>query len=201
MKKEKKSHGVQLLIRTVVKDPEGKVLSDIGQKPSKSFVIQFLEFLRFLFHGAATSKLATDTDGLERGIYRTTEACSATFFADAGVNESLWGIVVGTGDTAETNTDYKLDTQLGEGAGAGQITHGAMTIGITAVVGANVDLELKRAFTNNTGSAIIVKEAGVYVRCSYAVVEFCIVRDVLLASINVPDRCSLSVYYTLRTTV
>lgn len=208
MTKEKKSHGVQLLIRTVVKDPDGKVLSDTGQKPSKSFVIQFLEFIRYLFDATGANRLATDINGAEDEIYSDLYTCAVHSQVDAtlieyGVN---YGVVVGTGDTAKTNTDYKLETKLTEGVGAGNITHGVVTIGTTAVVGANVDLEIKRPFTNNTGSTIIVKEAGIYTKYKGAGAPaagnyHCIIRDVLPASVNVPDRCSLTVYYTIRTTV
>lgn len=201
---EKKSHGVQLLIRAVVRDPEGRVLSDTGQKPSKSFVIQFLEFIYGLFDGPATLE-ATAVDGTEDVIYRAEGVdgyCYLHLRVDAPINDDTHGIVVGTGSTAETNTDYKLEAQLTEGVGAGNITHGAMVVGTAGVVGANVDLEIKRSFPNNTGSTITVAEAGVYAKQGIFVPYYhCIIRDVLAASIDVPDKCALTVYYTLRTTV
>lgn len=200
---EKKPHGVQLLIRAVVKDPDGKIIHDTGQKPSKSFVIQFLEVVYGIFNALAVGGYEiTATDGTEDYVYVHDQNCNQHFIVDAGVNVSTHGIVVGTGDTAETNTDYKLQTQLTEGVGAGNITHGAMTVGAVAVVGANVDLELKRSFTNNTGSTITVKEAGIYIFLNYSTLFYhCIIRDVLVSPIDVPDKCTLTVYYTLRTTV
>lgn len=198
MKEKKKSHGVQLLIRTVVKDTEGKVVSDTGQKPSKSFLQQFLKFFYGLFRGQ--DQTAADITGVARNIIENSGSSVIHFFIDAEVNISTHGIVVGTGDTAPTNADYKLETQLTEGVGAGQITHHAVTIENAAVVGANVDLETKRSFVNNTGSAITVKEAGIYTRWQ-ANWSHCIIRDVLPGPVTVPDKCSLAVYYTLRTTV
>lgn len=199
--KEKKSHGVQLLIRAVVKDPDGKVLSDTGQKPSKSFVIQFLEFLYALFNAPAFLN-ATDVNNVENKIYDDGQYASHHLKAGAPINASTWGIVVGTGDTAETNADYKLETQLTEGVTAGKITHGAVTVETTAVVGANVDLETKRSFPNNTGSTITIKEAGIYTEMHLAAYKYhCIIRDVLGTPIDVPDMCALTVYYTFRTTV
>ena len=194
--KEKKAHGVQLLIRTVVKDPDGKVVHDSGQRPAKSFVIAFLGLIcSFFQHAAVGSK---DTSGDVRGPWGG--AAGTTCRVDATINQSLWGLVVGTGNTAEDNLDWKLETQLTEGAGAGNITHGAVTVSIPGVVGANVDFEVKRPFTNNTGSVITVKEAGIY---SYSSAPYyhCNIRDVLPGPINVPDKCSLTIYYTLRTTV
>lgn len=205
MKKEKKSHGVQLLLRMVVKDPDGKVLSDTGQKPSKSFIIQFLELIGAFFDGVTTS--ATDTSGAASLIYHKDAYALYTIArAGAALNVSLYGVQVGTGDTPEDNEDHKLDTQLTEGVGAGNITHGATVIGVAAVVGPNVDVEIKRAFINNTGSTITVKEAGLAIRYGEPAVPVSlkyhlIIRDVLPASIDIPDRCGLAVYYTARTTV
>lgn len=200
MKNEKKPHGVQLRIRMVVRDPDGKVIQDTGEKPSQSFVIQFLEYIYHLFNAPALG-LATDKVNTEQKIYRGAEAMSNFFRVKAGVNVSMYGLVVGTGDTAEDNVDYKLATQLTEGATAGKITHGGTISVTTAVVGANVDLVLKRAFTNNTGSTITVKEAGMYVNNAWETKQHCIVRDVLAASVEVLDKCSLTLYYTFRTTV
>lgn len=197
--KKSKSHGVQLLVRAVVRDLDGKVISDTGQKPSKSFVIQFLEFIKAAFDAVTTA--ATDKTGTERTIYRSTYAPYNSFQLYSAANEYINGIVVGTGDTAVTNTDYRLVNQLEEGATAGKITHGISSFGSPAVVGANVDMNITRSFTNNTGSTITVKEAGIYVKSYYlAWYSFCIIRDVI-GPILVPDKCSLTVIYTYRTTV
>ena len=161
-------------------------------------MIQFLEFIYAMGVGTAIYS-ATATDGAEKYFYRHDYACDYMFQLDAPVNESGYGIVVGTGDTAETNTDHKLETQLTEGMGAGNITHGEQIIGAAAVVGANVDMDIKRAFTNGTGSTITVKEAGVY--ASLSINYHCILRDVLSPAVDVPDKCSLTVIYTVRTTV
>ncbi|MBA7636008.1 hypothetical protein ES703_43621 [subsurface metagenome] len=198
MKEKKKAHGIQLLLQAIVRDPDGKIVSDTGQKPAKSFVIQFLEFI----YGMATQFgfEATTVNNSEKYIYAgSTRPCSDHLRIDGGYDTR--GIVVGTGDTAVDNEDYKLETQLTEGAGAGNISHGLQVIETTAVVGANVDLETKRSFTNNTGSTITVKEAGMYVSVTTAAGTeyFCIIRDTLTAP--VPDKYSLTIIYTLRTTV
>lgn len=207
MEKEKKSHGVQLLIQCVVKDPDGKIVTDTGQAPSKSFVIQFLEFLYLVFKpGALTAK--TDTTGAAGYIYYNlipSVPPRAALSVVADVNDDTHGIVIGTGDTAEDNENHKLETQLTEGVGVGNITHGELEIVPTDVVGGNVDLVLKRAFTNNTGVAIGAKEVGIYSNWKNTLDPFdvyhCIVRDVLGAPVNIPDRYSLTIIYTYRTTV
>ncbi|TKJ25413.1 MAG: hypothetical protein CEE41_04365 [Hadesarchaea archaeon B3_Hades] len=197
-KKEKKAHGIQVLLRMVVRDPDGKIISDTGRKPTKSFVFQFLKFIYGMFR-ASGDYLAKETSGASGIIYDESQDGTHHFRLNAALAQSLYGVVVGTGDTAEDNEDYALATQLTEGVTAGKISHGAMIIGTAGVVGANVDLEVKRAFTNLTGSTITVKEAGVYV--SRVGDYFCILRDVLPAAVDVYDKCSLTVYYTFRTTV
>ncbi len=201
-KKEKElAKPLQTLIRTVVTKPDGTVMYDSGTHPSRSFVIQFLEFVYGISGGAGNYLQVTATNNTEQYIYMYNQETAEHFFADAPVNVSNHGIVVGTGDTAVDNTDYKLETQLGEGVGAGQITHGAMVFVATVEVGANIDFVLKRSFVNNTGSTITVKEAGVYVRNLMVPTQHCIIRDVLGVPIDVPDKCALTVYYTIRTTV
>jgi len=196
--KKNKTHGVQLLLRAVVTDPDGKVISDTGEKPAQSFLIQFLELVFLWFRGSLGKQSATQIDGTEDYIYWGEGAAYVWFPADA--NDGSRGVVIGTGDTAVTNTDYKLENKIAEGSGATQMTHGAVTVNTTGVVGANVDLLITRSFTNNSGGAITVKEAGFYVEIDIPTVYpfFCMTRDTLSAP--VPDKCSLTLHYTLRTT-
>jgi len=189
--------------RVVVTDPKGRILFDSGRRPSKSFVIQFLEFVRHVLDGTGfPGGAATDITNSETRIYNGGAYCNKIFRGDATINVSTHGIVVGrnAGSTAESNTNYKLDTQLTEGTGAGQITHGECVIVASAVVGANVEIDTHRAFTNNTGSIISVKEVGFYVRNSEDGVTHCVIRDVI-TEVSLPDKCSLTVYYYWRTTV
>lgn len=194
---------IQLSIRLVVKDKKGRVLEDTGRKKSHSFVIQFLKFfyamLSFDVDGA-TNYSATETSGVAGYLYKGNVWADKNFRVDAGVGDHEWGIVVGTGIAALSNTDIRLATQLTEGVGAGNITHGAMDMGTTGIVGAAVEMDLIRAFTNNTGSPITVNESGLYCRHYTDDDYFCLIRD-LTGAITIPHLCSLTVYYTLRTTV
>lgn len=200
--KEKKTHGIQLLIQAVVTGPDGKVISDTGERPARSFVIQFLEFIRTLFDATYGTISFTATDGTEDRLYESLSNLQYQFNIDAGVGASSHGLVVGTSDAAETNTDYRLGARIGHGVGVGNISYGAVVITAAAVVGPNVDLVVKRAFTNLTGSAIGVKEAGIYTKFNVSTYWYhCIARDVFPGTVNVPDHCSLTVYYTIRTTV
>lgn len=198
--KERESHGVQLLLRAVVRDSEGRVISDTGRKPSRSFVIQFLEYVYWKFSSPAAVQDATDILNAEEEIYGGDLRSATEYFrVKAAVNEDAYGVVIGTGDTAADNEDYKLETKIAEGTGAGQMTHGQSVVEDTGEVGANVDLDIVRIFTNFSGATITVKEAGIYVYSNTH--HHCIVRDVLPAAIDVVDKCSLTIYYTFRTAV
>lgn len=189
---------MQLLLRLVVTDPNGKVLTDTGQKPSKSFVIQWLEAIYYIFDGIEPTN--TCILGTEERMVRTGVTLTSQCKTNAPINDDEYGIVAGTGDTAVDNEDYKLATQLTEGVGVGNITHGAM-VHETVVIDTYVSWEMKRPFTNNTGSLITVKEVGTYTKQANTspYPSHCIIRDVLGTPVDVPDKCSLTAYYTWRT--
>lgn len=199
--KDKQAASMQLMVRLVVTDEKGRVIKDTGDVPSRSYVIQFLEHI-YAFLSKPSTLSITDVAGAESICYSNVNTCEKHMRFDGGIGASQYGIVVGSGDTAPTNTDFKLETQITHGTGAGKITHNVCTVDeVTAVVGVNVDLILLRSFTNNTGALRTVKEVGIYVKQTITPEYFCIIRDVLGSPVEVPDKCSLSVYYTMRTTV
>lgn len=199
---KEKANDVQLLLRLEVRDAQGRLISNTGNIKSKSFVIQWLEGVYSIFRGIAFN--ATDINNAETEINNGGGyGLSSCLWIQAGVDNGTYGIVIGTGTNAVTNTDYRLQTKIAQGAGAGQMSHGAMIFVTTAIVGANVDFVTKRTFTNNSGAQITVNEAGTYTYNAGHVAHpvHCIIRDKLAVGVDVPDKCSLTVYYTWRTTV
>jgi len=208
--KDTKPASVELLVRVVVKDSEGRIIKCIGSlgtKPSRSYVIAFLTFVSACMR--VTTLSPTDITNTARMIYNSAGGSFQNFLINAGVGGTDRGIVIGSGVNAPTNTDYKLQTIIAHGAGAGQMSYGAQVINATGVVGANVDLIIQRTFTNNSGGDVTINEVGLYVRRDVAYAPdppggactHCAIRDVLPASVTVPNMCSVTVYYTLRTTV
>lgn len=146
-----------------------------------------------------------DIIGTDRTVHTT-----ATMFRYqiAGINGpddgANYGGVVGTGTTAPTNSDYQLETQIAHGVGAGQLDYGVQSFTNAAVVSSNVDFVTSRDFYNGSGSTITVTEIGVYAQAKDTVGNtrfFCIIRDVLASSQDVLDTQTLTVQYTMRTTV
>ena len=186
---------MQLFYRILIHDKNGRLKSKTEWIVSRSFLLQWLQMIhRFCAVLGITIKDYA-------GVNQTPGPVYGFVRMDAGANDASHGIVCGTGDTAVTNVDYQLETQIAEGAGAGQLNHGSQAFTAAAVVGTNVDWVLTRAFTNNSGGAITIKEIGLYtwnVDFSYG---FCMVRDVLSTPKEVPDTEIATIQYTVRTTV
>ncbi|MBA7532980.1 hypothetical protein ES705_25215 [subsurface metagenome] len=124
--------------------------------------------------------------------------------APAGDDEK--GILVGGGATAESFEDYNLDSQIAEGAGAGQLSHAASEAhNVTYTAGPKVlQNELVRYFNNNSGGGIDVNEVALVTEgiCdAFHIDVFVLVsRDVLGSTVNVPDTGQLKVTYTIQLT-
>lgn len=118
----------------------------------------------------------------------------------AGV--STWGIQIGSDDTAVVITDYKLNTQIAHGSGAGEMLYGAQTI-TTGGVSPNKYAKILRTFTNNTANPIDVKECGLvaYPYCQGIGPDpIMITRDVISPTITVAAADTLPLEIYLQTT-
>lgn len=194
---------LQTYYRLVKRNAKGEVIEDTGKLLSHSYVLQFLQFLEG--RGSFREITAKDVTGAQTTLIKDgTEIVEEFGHIHAGAGVDTFGIVVGTnaGTTAEDNENYKLDTQIAHsGTGeAGKLNHQAMVINMPAVVGVNVDMDISRAFVNETGSPITVKEIGVYCENEVDNVYHMFMRDVVTDKV-VADAETLTVTYTLRTTV
>lgn len=195
---------IELLQRVIVRDRDGRIKHDLGLVPSRSWVIAFLENLYVYFKSTGTHAGVEDTGGTSRTVGGVSPTQATTMNMHGPDDNDAYGIVVGTGTTAEANTDYALDTQIAHGLGAGQLDYGATSWTAPAEIGAYIDLIFSRAFYNGSGDTVTVYEIGIYAICKDSggnVRYFCVVRDVLAAGVAVADMETLTVQYTLRTTV
>jgi len=125
----------------------------------------------------------TDTSNTARsqGSYRP-------FRIDCAAGVSAYGLVVGTGTNAVTLTDYKLQTQIAHGNGAGQLAYGAGSFVAPTTSGSDRYWDAVRTFTNNSGGDITINEVGIYAFSSNPY-YYCIARDltggVLIANTKV----------------
>lgn len=192
--------------RIVVTDKNGKVKRKTRWKKSKSWNIGFLQHLQFMMihaYGVVAQTITiADITNTARTFGPATTAYDYFLSAYGADNDGSYGIVLGTGVTAVGNTDYKLATIIAHGTGSEQLDYGSSSFTAAAVVGANVDMILSRAFYNGSGATITVKEMGIYVD-SYStdgvVHAFLICRD-LIAAVDILDTETASAQYVFRTT-
>lgn len=123
----------------------------------------------------------------------------ATININGNANDSTKGIVIGTGSTAVTPSDYVLVSQCVQGVGANQFQHGAQSAPIgTGVSGSVTSFQLRREFVNGSGSSIAVREIGIY--GEYSGSFFMDYREVLGSADNVPNGSTYRVDITFSIT-
>ncbi len=192
---------VELYIYAEVRDAEGNLTWTMPQRKSDSFVQNFLIFIGAMLDGVDTD--AIDKDNTSQRIYDDTTGDASNYFQGSGpVGNADYGIIIGSNSTAEDNTDYWMNTQIVEGSGVGEMKYNIQNIEAPAVVGANVDMEYKRVFTNLSGAQVDVRECGIAVLQNGVGTKYhLIARDLLGGGVGVADNASLLIMYTWRTTV
>ncbi len=187
-------HGeVGAVLELMVKDKNDKV-TDHRIMKSRSFVRQFLELLFVEFNKLPpkAALLMKDIGGSPRYIregYRN-------FDCAGGVGELARGIMVGTGITAPTIDDYRLEATIAHGLGAGQLQYGGVTFGLPASDPTTSQFTITRDFANASGGDITVSEIGLYVvGWDGAARYFMVIRDVIAGGIVVPNGQTLTVNY------
>lgn len=115
-------------------------------------------------------------------------------------NNSTYGLVVGTGNTAETFNDYVLASQCVHGTGTNQFTHGAGNIlGSWNGTTKKWTATMTRGFFNQSGATISVAETGIYVyKAASQILLYN--RDVLSPAVDVANGDTITVTYTIETT-
>jgi hypothetical protein len=202
---------VNLLYRTIISDTEtGKVEKRSHWKRSRSFVLQFLQHLEVTMNHAyaanPTTVSAVNTSNVAKNIPYVTAGGQGVInhmSINAANADATYGFQVGTGATAPANSDYVMQTPIGNGSGGGQLNYGAHTFVDAVIVGGNVDFVMSRTFANASGGTINVTEIGIYCKTNDSTGNpfiFLIVHDVV-TSTPVLNTKTLTVQYTFRTTV
>lgn len=177
-------------LRAVQRDEMGEEVWSTPWKPSESFVIQFLEiihaYLSFISRDITT--VANEEDEWTRESEPRANAVSG---------DTTKGIVVGTGSTAVTNTDYKMETKIAHGSGAGQLLYSSMSWSQPCEVGAELRLVAARSFTNDSGSTVTIQEVGIEVEEYNTSKDRLIAHDLL--TVAIPYTETRSVEYRITT--
>jgi len=187
----------ELWYSVVVRDRHGKIVSR-ERRRSKSFLKQWNQTVYIQVTGGPLAVVGTNGE-----LGTASSADGNNFFMKEAAAVDYGGSVIGTGDTAVAIDDYALETQIVEGAGVGQMNYQACTVATSVVSAPNCGFVVSRAFVNNSGAEITVRESGLYMYCKSAGgtnTRCCGVRDVLTTPQAVPNGGSISINYTLRVT-
>ncbi|MEM2233820.1 MAG: hypothetical protein QXP81_09825 [Nitrososphaerota archaeon] len=176
----------------MVTDEDGGV---VVRKPANSLLRGFYDTLYAHMANVNTSTIAED------GTSITIDPVRPGYFNFVSApGETRQGIVVGTGTTPVSMTDFRLAAKIGHGTGAGQLIYGSTSVTSLEYLGINTfRFYVTRLFTNNSGSDITVNEVGL--------LEFIPtwsrghLVDRTLVTFVVPNGRSRNVVYELRVTV
>jgi hypothetical protein len=183
---------VKAYLKVKVIDENGKCIY-YRRYRSRSFVANFLRQLFTNLSGQSINNV--NTSGGSYGI-NTQDDISVS---DSS-NDSRYGILIGTGTSAPSITDYNLSQVIANGTSVGQMQYGAVSVtGAVTNTSTNTGyITVNRTFTNNSGSSITVSEVGLV---AYSVVSnqfYLIIHDLLPSPITVPNGSSLSISYEIQ---
>lgn len=154
--------------------------------------------------GARPAGMGRGTD--VNGYWSTLESTTLAGYRGASASNT-YGIVLGTGVTAESFEDYSLAAIIANGTGSGQMSYVASETPIKEydAIGKVYSVTHGRFFNNNSAGAIVVGECGLYAReqspsSSASYIAVLRTRDVLPTPISVPSAGQVKVTYTFALT-
>jgi len=188
----------KVYIEIEVRDRNGNIIEK-RKEPSRTWVQNFMNLLWGIFSGApfqvTLPNASTNTVNISR-------CCDAYLTVNAGQNDDSFGIVVGSGTTAYSVSQYTLSQQIQNGTGNGQLLYGSTTVNTVVDTGSSLVIQIVRTFTNDSGSSVSVNEIGLMISVgqSCANWKFLIARDVLSSGVTVPNGSTLTVRYIVTMT-
>ena len=186
---------VEIFYELGVADESGHRAFSSGKVQAKSFVKQFAQLM---FNVGFQAAVGTPTSVTNVAGSSVTTMQQMGFRTDAGTTTSTYGILVGTGTSAESINDTALQTQVAHGASAGQLQYGAMTYAAPSTTATTTTFRCTRVFTNASGGTVTVQEIGLVSREQSN--SFLLIRD-LTGAVAVNNGQQLTVNYDFTTTI
>ena len=194
---------VKLFYGIKLYDRNGKLIEE-RLKPAHSYTLQFLQIMSAVLTFRTTNPTIKDISGVGRNVAATGNWDSAYYpftmrYSYAFEDSSRDGIVVGTGDTAETISDYAMDSLINSGDADGELVYHMMdlrNLATTEYVIPESYFDFERSFFNLGSITVTVKEIGLQViyATTVAGAEGLIARDVV-DPIAIPAGGYLTVIY------
>ena len=176
-----RSHS-KIEIQAIITNESGRIIKKYRWKRANSLIKQFMQDM--MAHMSQVAQTVND-------ITNTSRACAVSgtgIDCTAGSGVTTKGIVIGTGTNAVLMTDYALQTQV-----TTNIAHGSVSVGLENPDANTWRVALQRAFVNNTGATLSVKEVGLYAIISGLTATMCIDRT--LYAVDVPSGLTLTLTY------
>lgn len=175
---------VKIEILAEIYDASGNLKERQPWREANSLLKAFIQALSCQL--AVANQTIKDTGGTDRdcpvntGNLRTAAPAATT----------TYGIVVGTGETAVTMADNKLETQVFT-----NIAHALPSYLVENPDSSTWRIAITRAFTNNTGATVNIKEVGLYCMVGGTTWFACIDRT--LYSVSIPNGEILALTYRI----
>jgi len=170
---------------------------------SHSFLYNFIGMLQIMAGNAPTE--SSSSYYLSGGSLTDTANASANLFVanmfNAPSGNSSYGIVIGTGSTANSTSTIALQSQIANGTGSGQMQYNANNYTTITISGSTVSFQMNRTFTNNSGASITVAEVGLYLIDIVSGAYFAVERTVLASAVTVANTAPIQVIYTISLTI
>jgi len=179
---------IKIQVRAVVHTKEGRVFKAYPWKNANSLIKQFIQLLLV---GMAN---ANQTINNVTGAPSVVDPGYTLLNATAALNITTKGILIGSGTTPVTMTDYSLQTKL-----TTNVAHAAVVIALENPNASTWRIALSRIFTNNTGGTLSVKEVALYVSSGSGAVICCAERT--LYAVDVPDGYPITFQYRITITL
>jgi len=171
-------------IRAEIKDHRGRLIKRLPWVKANSLLKGFIQILMAQVYGAAQT--IKDTGGADRSV----AAAIKNFCLAAALTETTYGIAIGTGTTAVTMTDNKLETQV-----TTNIVHAAHSFAVENPDASTWRVAIARVFTNNTGASLGIREVALYAQATASLYSICIDRT--LYSVDVPSGVGVTLTYRI----
>ncbi len=175
-------------IRAELRDPRGALIKRYPWKKANSLLKQFIQILTVQLQQSALT--VTQTSGTDQSI----GAHAYNFKAVGAAADTFNGILIGTGTTAVTIINYKLETQVST-----NITHGVVTFTVEAPNANTARVAISRNFVNATGATVGIREVALYVQAGASLWQFCAERT--LYSVDVPNGLTVTLTYRISITL
>lgn len=185
------------------KTDTGRLVRRTRKYRSRSFVNNFLRMFQRMMENASVS--VTDISNTARTINGISASSWRTNITPTGGASIDRGIRVGSGTTAVDGSDINLATLITDGTAAGELAYSTTnSVGGLAAGASITSFDLTRSFGNSSGGTVSVEELGLcltFLASDTNTYAFLLIRDLVVSTISVLDGETLTVVYTIKTTV